>query len=467
MAEIIPGIGGSVSGCAEPGRHFRNDDEGQSQPASPEKLMGTVLWLVLLSGIPRRLTGGYPADKNGEDHMIIEGRINSAVCYASVIEDEAIRQIKRMCDYDLTSGSRIRIMPDVHAGAGCTIGTTMTVVDKAVPNIVGVDIGCGMYTVNLGKSTLDFEKLDEAAHYIPSGMNVWEGRQERFDLQELRCYRSLKDTKRLERSLGTLGGGNHFIEVDEAADGTKYLVIHSGSRNLGKQVAELYQRLAIDLNKGKETYFKQRDEIIRTLKEQGRRKEIQAALEQIYWDKKESTMPEDLCFLYGEYLADYLYDVEICQRFARRNREKMAEILLERTGITGGEAFHTIHNYIDTEEMILRKGAIAAHAGEKVLIPINMRDGSVLAVGKGNEEWNYSAPHGAGRIMSRRTAKEQLSLEEYRETMKGVYTTSVNESTLDEAPMAYKSLEDIIDVIRDSVDIIDVMKPIYNFKASD
>ena len=372
----------------------------------------------------------------------IKGKVNTAICYANVIEEEAIEQIRRMCDYEFTAGSRIRIMPDVHAGAGCTIGTTMTVVDKAVPNIVGVDIGCGMYTVNLGKSTLDFEKLDEAAHYIPSGMNVWEGRQERFDLQELRCYRSLKDTKRLERSLGTLGGGNHFIEVDEAADGTKYLVIHSGSRNLGKQVAELYQRLAIDLNKGKETYFKQRDEIIRTLKEQGRRKEIQAALEQIYWDKKESTMPEDLCFLYGEYLADYLHDVEICQRFARRNREKMAEILLERTGITGGEAFHTIHNYIDTEEMILRKGAIAAHAGEKVLIPINMRDGSVLAVGKGNEEWNYSAPHGAGRIMSRCTAKEQLSL-------------------------AYKSLEDIIDVIRDSVDIIDVMKPIYNFKASD
>ena len=397
----------------------------------------------------------------------IKGKVNTAICYANVIEEEAIEQIRRMCDYEFTAGSRIRIMPDVHAGAGCTIGTTMTVVDKAVPNVVGVDIGCGMYTVNLGKSALDFEKLDEAAHYIPSGMNVWEGRQERFDLQELRCYRSLRDTKRLERSLGTLGGGNHFIEVDEAADGTKYLVIHSGSRNLGKQVAELYQRLAIDLNKGKETYFQQRDEIIRTLKEQGRRKEIQAALEQIYWDKKESTMPEDLCFLYGEYLADYLHDVEICQRFARRNREKMAEILLERTGITGGEAFHTIHNYIDTEEMILRKGAIAAHAGEKVLIPINMRDGSVLAVGKGNEEWNYSAPHGAGRIMSRRTAKEQLSLEEYRETMKGVYTTSVNESTLDEAPMAYKSLEDIIDVIRDSVDIIDVMKPIYNFKASD
>lgn len=397
----------------------------------------------------------------------IKGKVNTAICYASVIEEEAIEQIRRMCDYEFTAGSRIRIMPDVHAGKGCTIGTTMTVTDKAVPNIVGVDIGCGMYTVNLGKTDIDFAKLDEAAHFIPSGMNVWEGRQEHFDLEQLRCYRDLNDTKRLERSLGTLGGGNHFIEIDESADGVKYLVIHSGSRNLGKQVAELYQKLAVELSKGKEEYFKKRDEIIRALKEQGRKKEIQAALKQIKWERKESMIPEDLCFLYGSYLEDYLHDVEVCQRFARRNREKMAEILLARTGIAAGEAFHTIHNYIDTEEMILRKGAIAAHAGEKVLIPINMRDGSVLAVGKGNEEWNYSAPHGAGRIMSRKAAKEKLSLEQYRETMKGIYTTSVNEATLDEAPMAYKSLDDIIDVIRDSVDIIDVMKPVYNFKASD
>ena len=397
----------------------------------------------------------------------IKGKINTAICYASVIEEEAIEQIRRMCDYEFTAGSRIRIMPDVHAGKGCTIGTTMTITDKAVPNIVGVDIGCGMYTVSLGRTDINFERLDEAAHFIPSGMNVWEGRQEHFDLEQLRCYRDLKDAKRLERSLGTLGGGNHFIEIDESADGEKYLVIHSGSRNLGKQVAELYQKLAVELSKGKEEYFKKRDEIIRALKEQGRKKEIQAALKQIKWERKESMIPEDLCFLYGSYLEDYLHDVEVCQRFARRNREKMAEILLERTGIAAGEAFHTIHNYIDTKEMILRKGAIAAHAGEKVLIPINMRDGSVLAVGKGNAEWNYSAPHGAGRIMSRKAAKDKLSLEEYRETMKGIYTTSVNEATLDEAPMAYKSLDDIIDVIRDSVDIIDVMKPVYNFKASD
>ena len=398
----------------------------------------------------------------------IKGKRNTALCYATVVEDEAIGQIRRMCDYDFTEGSKIRIMPDVHAGKGCTIGTTMTVVDKVVPNVVGVDIGCGMYTVNLGKSDIDLEKFDEAAHFVPSGMNVWEGRQEKFDLTGLRCYRELNDTKRLERSLGTLGGGNHFIEIDRAADGTNYMVIHSGSRNLGKQVAEFYQKLAINLSRGYGDYLEKRDEIIRTYKEQGRKSEIQAALKQLHWQvyESETPVPEDLCSLSGRYLEDYLFDVVICQKFARRNREKMAEIILERTGITGGEAFHTIHNYIDTGEMILRKGAIAAHKGEKVLIPINMRDGSVLAVGKGNPEWNYSAPHGAGRVMSRSKAKSTLSMEEYQETMKGVYTTSVNENTLDEAPMAYKSLEDIIDVIRESVDVIDVMKPIYNFKAN-
>ena len=396
----------------------------------------------------------------------IKGKVNTAICYAKVIEDEAIEQIRRMCDYPLTEGSKIRIMPDVHAGKGCTIGTTMTVVDKAVPNVVGVDIGCGMFTVRIAERELDLEKLDDAAHFIPSGMNVWEGRQERFDLTELRCYRALKDTKRLERSLGTLGGGNHFIEVDQAADGTKYLVIHSGSRNLGKQVAEYYQRLAIDLNKGKEEYFAKRDALIAEYKAAGRRTEIQQALKELHWSSHEATIPEDLCFVYGQYLEDYLFDVEICQRFARRNREKMAEILTERSDLSVVDAFHTIHNYIDTKKMILRKGAIAAHAGEKVLIPINMRDGSVLAVGKGNPEWNYSAPHGAGRIMSRTAARASLDLEEYRREMAGIYTTSVNEATIDEAPMAYKSLADIIDVISESVDVIEVLKPIYNFKAN-
>lgn len=399
----------------------------------------------------------------------IKGKVNTAICYANIIDDKAVEQIGRMCDFALTEGSRIRIMPDVHAGKGCTIGTTMTITDKVCPNIVGVDIGCGMYTLKLNERDLDFEKIDEACHFIPSGMNVWDGRKERFDLTDLKCYRSLKDTKRLERSLGTLGGGNHFIEIDKASDGSFYLVIHSGSRNLGKQVAELYQQLAIDLHKGMEKYFAQKEEIIRTYKEEGRRYDIQNALKKLKknFETKKLLIPEDICWLYGSFLDDYLHDVEICQKFAKRSRELMAETLLERTGMTSSECFHTIHNYIDTDEMILRKGAIAAHAGEKILIPINMRDGVVLATGKGNSEWNYSAPHGAGRLMSRSKARETLDLETYRESMKGIYTTSVNEETLDEAPMAYKSLEDIIDVIKESVDIIDIMKPVFNFKASD
>ena len=399
----------------------------------------------------------------------IKGKINTAICYSSVIEDEAIDQIRRMCDYPLTEGSKIRIMPDVHAGKGCTIGTTMTVKDRVCPNIVGVDIGCGMYSVKLNDKDLDFEKIDEACHYIPSGMNVWEGRREKFDLTELKAYRNLRDSRRLERSLGTLGGGNHFIEVDVSADGSYWLVIHSGSRNLGKQVAEYYQRLAAELHSGKEEFFRKRDELIATYKAEGRRKEIQGALKELeaQYNAKEPDVPQDLCWLWGDFLNDYLHDVEICQRFARRSRELMAEIILSRTGMSGCDSFHTIHNYIDTDEMILRKGSIAAHLGERVLIPINMRDGSILALGRGNEEWNYSAPHGAGRLMSRSKARELLSVEDYKDTMKGIYTTSVNESTIDESPMAYKSLDDIINDVKDTVDIIDIIKPVYNFKASD
>lgn len=399
--------------------------------------------------------------------MIIQGKVASAIAYASVIEQEAVDQIRRMCDYDCTAGSTIRIMPDVHSGKGCTMGTTMTIRDKAVPNVVGVDIGCGMYTLHLNEAAVDFPRFDEAAHFIPSGMHVWEGRKESFDLEALRCFRALKDTRRLQRSLGTLGGGNHFIEIDRATDGGLYLIIHTGSRNLGKQVAEYYQQLAVELNQGREDYFKKRDALIAEYKAAGRRGEIQAALKELRWNEKPLTIPEDLCYVYGTYLEDYLHDVEICQQFARRNREMIAEILLSRSGLSGGEAFHTVHNYIDTQEMILRKGAIAAHKGEKVLIPINMRDGSVLAIGRGNPDWNYSAPHGAGRLMSRNTARQTLDMAAYENAMQGIYTTSVNPATLDEAPMAYKSLEDIIGVIQDSVDVVDVMKPVYNFKAAD
>ena len=398
----------------------------------------------------------------------IKGRVSTALCYANIVEEDALEQIKRMCDYPMSEGSQIRIMPDVHLGKGCTIGTTMTIKDKVVPNVVGVDIGCGMYTVNLGKIDIDLESFDDIVYTIPSGREVWEGRQERYDLTKLLCYRELKDTKRIQRSLGTLGGGNHFIEIDEAEDKKKYLVIHSGSRSLGKQVAEIYQKLAVDLDKGIGYYLEAREEIIRSYKEAGRKSEIQEALKKLKWvqEKENPSMPEDLCYLSGRYLEDYLHDIKICQDFARKNREKMAEIILKKAKIKALEAFHTTHNYIDTDEMILRKGSIAAHKGEKVLIPINMRDGSILALGKGNPEWNYSAPHGAGRLMSRTKAKETLAMDTYKESMNGIYTSSVNESTIDEAPMAYKSINDIIDVIGESVDIIEVIKPIYNFKAS-
>ncbi len=399
----------------------------------------------------------------------ITGKHNSAICYATTLEETAYAQIETVCNEAAFADSKIRIMPDVHAGKGCTIGTTMTIVDKVVPNMVGVDIGCGMYTVSLGQAEIDFEKFDEAAHFIPCGRNVWDGRQERFDLTVLKCYRNLKDARRLERSIGTLGGGNHFIEIDADNEGNKYLVIHSGSRNLGTQVAQIYQDIAIDLNLGKEEYFKMRDEIIRTYKEDGRRGEIQATLKKLAkdWEDKEPTMPRELCYLYGDFMEDYLHDIDICQQFAKRNREKMAEILLEKTGLKGEGAFHTIHNYIDVEERVLRKGAVSAKNGEKLLIPINMRDGSLICVGKGNEDWNCSAPHGAGRLMSRTAAFERLTLEEYATQMRGIYTTCVNSATLDESPMAYKNMDEIIENIEPTAEIIAHVKPIYNFKAAE
>ena len=399
----------------------------------------------------------------------IKGRFNTAICYTDEVEPTAYEQIELVCNEEAFANSKIRIMPDVHAGKGCTIGTTMTISDKVVPNMVGVDIGCGMYTIHLGKVDIDFEKFDEAAHSIPNGRDVWQGRQERFDLSRLHCYRYLKQTRRLERSIGTLGGGNHFIEIDADAEGNKYLVIHSGSRNLGTQVAEHYQKIAIDLNLGKEEYFKKRDEIIRVYKEEGRKKEIQSTIKKMEkeWKEKSPTMPRELCYLYGTFMEDYLHDIDICQQFAKRNREKMAEILLEKTGYVGNESFQTIHNYIDVDEMILRKGSVSAKAGEKLLIPINMRDGSLICVGKGNADWNNSAPHGAGRLMSRSAAFERLTMEEYEKQMAGIYTTCVNTSTLDEAPMAYKNMDEIVANIEPTATILAHIKPIYNFKAAE
>ena len=393
--------------------------------------------------------------------MEIKGKFATAVSYAKEIEDVAEEQIRTMCDQSFTEGCRVRIMPDVHAGKGCTIGTTMTIRGKAVPNVVGV------YTTKLGNKRVDFARVDEVCHWIPSGMNVWDSPREPFDLERLRCYRKLQNRSWLKNSLGTLGGGNHFIEIDRSEDGTFWLVIHSGSRNLGKQVCEYYQQLAVDIAEGKEDYMESAPELIARLKAEGREKEIQTELDALRLRLNHKTAPDSLCHLEGQHLEDYLHDVKICQEFAVRNREIMAGLILKKTGMTGLESFHTVHNYIDTDEMILRKGAIAAHAGERVLIPINMRDGSIIAIGRGNEDWNYSAPHGAGRIMSRKKAFETLSLDDYKAAMEGIYTTTATRETLDESPMAYKRMEDILDAVRESVDIVEIIRPVYNFKAAE
>lgn len=397
----------------------------------------------------------------------IRGKINTAVCYATNVESVAIEQIREMCSYEFTRDSKIRIMPDVHAGTGCTVGTTMTITDRAVPNVVGTDIGCGMYTVNLGSGDVDLAAFDGIVHLLPAGNRIWDSTQEKFVLENLACYRELNNIQRLKRSLGTLGGGNHFIEIDQASDGTKFLIIHSGSRSLGCQVSEFYQNLAIRLNYGYGDYLDEKNEVIASYKKQGRRSELKDVIRKMKWDRGRqiNKVPDEFCWLSGKYLDDYLHDVDICQKFAVRNREIMAEFLLKHAGLNGTDCFHTIHNYIDVDEKILRKGAIAAHKGEKVLIPINMRDGSILAVGRGNPDWNFSAPHGAGRLYSRSTAKNTITLDEYRESMKGIYTTSVNEFTLDEAPMAYKSIDDIIGTVSETVDLVEVLKPVYNFKA--
>ena len=398
------------------------------------------------------------------DQIKIKGKVNTAICYARVVEEEAIEQIRRMCDYPMTEGSRIRIMPDVHAGKGCTIGTTMTIRDKAVPNVVGVDIGCGMYTVNLGRAELDFAKIDEAAHVIPSGMNVWEGRQERFDLMTLACSRELKDTKRLERSLGTLGGGNHFIEADRSDTGDIYIVVHSGSRHLGVEVADYYQEQGRMALWGGARY--QIGQLIETLKSEGRFQEIQPAVTALKKEHKIS-IPKDLAYVEGKLFEDYIHDMRIVQRFAVLNRKAMMDVILSGMGFTKADEFTTIHNYIDTDAMILRKGSVSAKKGEKLLIPINMRDGSLICIGKGNPEWNSSAPHGAGRLMSRRAAFSTLSMEQYRKEMKGIYSTCVVPDTLDESPMAYKSMEEIIAQIEPTAQIAERVKPVYNFKAAE
>ena len=403
------------------------------------------------------------------------------------IEREAIDQINTLLEQPAFADCKVRIMPDVHAGAGCVIGFTADLGDKVIPNIVGVDIGCGMFTVELGRidtgingktdssivnyvTDIDYEKLDNVIRTcIPSGRNVHEEINYIFpELKNLRCYNKLKNIDWLERSMGTLGGGNHFIEIDEGFEGRKYLVIHTGSRNLGKQVADYYQNLAVELMIGRDKLAYERDRLIAEYKDQGRSSEIQDAIKELRntWRKKTNDIPKELCYLTGKYRDDYIYDMKICQRFAKQNRLMIALKIMLSMGWYSIDLFETVHNYIDESNMI-RKGAISAKKGEKVLIPINMRDGSLLCVGKGNEDWNCSAPHGAGRIMSRSKARESISMESFRESMAGIYTTSICESTIDESPMAYKPMDEIINNIKDTVDILDVLKPVYNFKASE
>ena len=396
--------------------------------------------------------------------------MNNLKIFTDNVEQEALEQINTLLEQEAFKNCKVRIMPDVHAGKGCVIGFTADLGNKVIPNIVGVDIGCGMLTVKLGNIDIDFDKLDKAIRKrVPSGRDVHEGRIVRFkQLQNLHCYRQLKDAKRLERSIGTLGGGNHFIEIDIDDDNNKYLIIHTGSRNLGKQVAEYYQNLAIELMQGKDKLYEMQNKLIKEYKEQDRRKEIQEAIKELHrkYNPNPLNIPKELCYLTGEYRQMYLDDMAICQEFASLNRMTIAESILDEMKWNTIGGFETIHNYIDLESNIVRKGAISAKDKEKVLIPINMRDGCIIGYGKGNEDWNCSAPHGAGRIMSRSKAKEIVSLEEFEKSMDGIYTTSVNESTIDESPMVYKTMNEIVENIEGTVYIYKIIKPVYNFKAS-
>lgn len=405
------------------------------------------------------------------------------------IEPEAKGQVYDLLKQAPFKDSKVRIMPDVHAGKGCVIGFTGNLGDKVIPNIVGVDIGCGMLCIELGKINLDLKKLDTIIReVIPSGRNIKE-ESGWFNFENLRCYKKLKNIDWLKRSQGTLGGGNHFIEIDIDEEGNKYLIIHTGSRNLGKQVAELYQDMAIANCSYGKVMNKEINDFIQSSLEDNKKEIISAGIEKIrekYKDKLK--LPREMCYLEGQGREDYLYDMKICQDFARENRRTISmDILMGYFGLKGNDAcyvrhdgysllqvdfkfyktFETVHNYIDIASNIVRKGAISAQKGEKVLIPMNMRDGCLIAIGKGNEDWNCSAPHGAGRIMSRSKAKEAFGLEEFEKSMEGIYTTSVNSSTIDEAPMVYKPMQEIIDNIGDTVDIERIIKPIYNFKASE
>lgn len=397
----------------------------------------------------------------------VQGKYNNAKIFTDVVDSTSIAQVLELCNQEFTAGSRIRMMPDIHAGAGCTIGTTMTITDKVVPNLVGVDIGCGMETVRIREKSVDLQKLDQVIHErVPSGFAIRDKAHDylnKINLNELCCISHIK-MSRAEKSIGTLGGGNHFIEMDKDDDENLYLVIHSGSRHLGVEVANYYQEEGYKaLNHADDTAIK---ELVSRMKAEGREKQIEKEIKRVK-NLKQTNIPKSLAYVTGELFEQYIHDMKIVQHYAMLNRQAMVDEIVRAMGFHVEEQFTTIHNYIDTEAMILRKGAVSAKAGEKLLIPINMRDGSLICVGKGNEDWNLSAPHGAGRLMSRAEAKRSFTVSEFEKQMAEVYTTSVNKSTLDECPMAYKNMQDILNNIGPTAEVVKIIRPIYNFKAGD
>lgn len=403
----------------------------------------------------------------------VVGKYNTAKVFTDTVDETSLKQIKMLCNQEFTEGAKIRLMPDVHAGAGCTIGTTMTINDKIVPNLVGVDIGCGMETLVIKADSETSQKFDPAhldrciRKCIPSGFDINKVPHKYAALVEWDKVKGKYTKKKAQLSMGTLGGGNHFIEVDRDEKGNLYIVVHSGSRHAGLEIANYYQRMA-----WKQMNGNQRSDIsdlINKLKEEGRHAEIEREVEELK-AQVITPVPPDLAYVSGYLFDDYINDMRIMQKFAALNRKAMIDVISIGLRIAPNdimEQFTTIHNYIDTEKMILRKGSVSAQKGEKLLIPINMRDGSLVCVGKGNEDWNCSAPHGAGRLMSRSMARKELDLEEFKAEMAGIYSTTVSLETIDEAPMAYKTMDDIVANIAPTADIVKIIKPIYNFKAAE
>ena len=403
----------------------------------------------------------------------VKGKYNTAKVFTDVVDEKSLQQIKGLCDQEFTSGAKIRLMPDVHAGAGCTIGTTMTIKDKICPNLVGVDIGCGMETlcikadseVSRNFNGADLDKI--IRKNIPSGFSIRKFPHAFVEQVEWDNIKGHYNKKRAWLSLGTLGGGNHFIEADRDDEGNLYIVVHSGSRHAGLEIADYYQEQAWrQLNGNAEEDCRK---LIERLKAEGKEQEIQEKLEELK-AQISTDIPKELAYVSGELFDDYINDMRIMQHFAMLNRKAMVQSIsiglrIKQEDII--EQFTTIHNYIDTDKMILRKGAVSAQKGEKLLIPINMRDGSLICVGKGNEDWNCSAPHGAGRVMSRNKARKELSLEEFKAEMRGIWSSTVNLETIDEAPMAYKTMDDIVANIDPTAEIVKVIKPIYNYKAAE